>query len=158
MIQFLRKRCSWFCLLLLLKKPKIRTRSLFLLKERAGSTATAPTYKLKVTSFRKGTVAEWIDFCKAILELWRQNGITSTQDRETNICTILQGDLLISFEEKLQELIPSTSKDQETEVMEITDKAISASLNAVAQMVFPFRALKITPKTVDATQAKAQKA
>jgi hypothetical protein len=40
-----------------------------LLKQGAGNTATAPTYKLKVTRFCKGTVAEWINFRKAILEL-----------------------------------------------------------------------------------------
>jgi hypothetical protein len=85
---------------------------------------------------------EWIDFCKASLELWRQNGITNTQDRVTNISTILHGDLLTGFEETIQELTTSTSQDRETEMMEITDKTLSASLNAVAQMMFPFRALE----------------
>jgi hypothetical protein len=39
----------------------------FVLKQRAGSTATAPTYKLKVTRFCEGTVAEWIDFRKTMI-------------------------------------------------------------------------------------------
>ena len=60
------------------KKPKATDVIESVLKERAGSTATAPTYKLKVTRFCEGTVAEWINFRKAILELWRQNGITNT--------------------------------------------------------------------------------
>jgi hypothetical protein len=50
--------------------------------------------------------------------------------------------LLTGHAEKLQELITSTSKDGGTEVLEIRDKTVSASLNAVAQMVFPFRALE----------------
>jgi hypothetical protein len=128
------------------------------LKQGAGSTATAPTYKLKVKRFCKGTVAEWIDFHKAILKVQRQNGITSTQDRVANICTILQGDLLTGFEEKLeeklQELFTSTNKDGETEVLHITDETISVSLNAVIQM-FSFQSIG-NPKTVDATlHAKA---
>jgi hypothetical protein len=36
----------------------------FVLKQRAGSTTTAPNYKLKVTRFFEGTVVEWIDFEK----------------------------------------------------------------------------------------------
>jgi hypothetical protein len=45
----------------------------------------------------------------------------------------------------LQEFTTSTSKDSKTEVVERTDKTVAASLKAVAQMVFPFRALE-TPK------------
>ncbi len=58
----------------------------FVLKQRAGSTATAPTYKLTVARFCEGTVAEWIDIRKAIAELWRQNGITNPQDRSSYDC------------------------------------------------------------------------
>ena len=36
------------------EKPKATNIIKFLLKQRAGSTATAPTYKLKVTRFCKG--------------------------------------------------------------------------------------------------------
>jgi hypothetical protein len=127
------------------EKPKATNVIKFIMKQRAGSTATGPTYKLKVTRFCEGNVAEWIDFRKAILELLRQNGMTSTLDRVAIVSTILRGDSLSGFEEKLQELITSTIKDGETEVLQITDEIISESLNAVAQMVFPFRALE-TPK------------
>jgi hypothetical protein len=58
---------------------------------------TAPTYKLEVTRFCEGTVLEWIDFRKAIAELWRQKGRTNTQDRVANISTILREDLLTRF-------------------------------------------------------------
>jgi hypothetical protein len=51
------------------EKPKATNVIKFMLKQQAGSTATAPTYKLNVTRFCKGTVSEWIDFRKAIAEL-----------------------------------------------------------------------------------------
>ncbi len=124
------------------EKPKATDVIEFVLKQRAGSTATAPTYKLKVARFCEGTVSEWIDFRKAISELWRQNGITNTQDRVANISTILRGDSLTGFEEKIQELTTSTDEAGVTVTIEVTDETVNASLNAVAQMVFPFRALE----------------
>ena len=67
------------------EKPNATDVIEFLLKQQAGSTATA----LKVLRFCKGTVTEWISFRKAIAELWLQNGITNTQDKLSSICTIL---------------------------------------------------------------------
>jgi hypothetical protein len=52
------------------KKPKATDIIKVVLKQRAGSTTTAPTYKLKGTKFCEGTVVEWINFQKAISELW----------------------------------------------------------------------------------------
>ena len=124
------------------EKPKATDVIEFVLKQRAGSTATAPTYKLKVTRFCEGTVSEWIDFRKAISELWRQNGITNMQDRVANISTILRGDSLTGFEEKIQELTTTTDESGVLVTIEVTDETVTASLNAVAQMVFPFRALE----------------
>jgi hypothetical protein len=66
----------------------------FTLKQRAGSSATGSTYKLKVTRFCKGTVSEWINFRKAIKEVWKQNGRSSPSDRVANLSTILRGDSL----------------------------------------------------------------
>jgi hypothetical protein len=54
------------------KKPKATDVTKFLLKQRSGSTATAPTYKLKVKRFCERTVVEWIEFRKSVSELWRQ--------------------------------------------------------------------------------------
>jgi hypothetical protein len=48
------------------EKPKATDLTEFILKQRAGSTASAPTYKLKVSRFCEGTVSEWISFRKAI--------------------------------------------------------------------------------------------
>jgi hypothetical protein len=63
-------------------------------------------------------------------------------DRVANIITILCGDSLTGFEEKIQELSTSTGETGETVTIDITDKTFSASLNAVTQMMFPFRVLE----------------
>jgi hypothetical protein len=115
----------------------------FVLKQRADSTKTALTYTLKVTRFYKGTVAEWTSFQKAIS--WRHNNVMNMQDwvaRVASICTILCIDLLTGFEEKVQELIASTGKDGEIMNIPLNDETVLRSLNAVTQMMFPFRALK----------------
>ena len=124
------------------EKPNATDVIEFLLKQRAGSTATAPTYKLKVTRFCEGTVSEWITFRKAIAELWLQNGITSAYDKISSISTILRGDSLTGFEEKIEELTTSIDDDGETVTIALTDETVEEGLNAVAQMVFPFRALE----------------
>jgi hypothetical protein len=73
---------------------------------------------------------------------WGRINNPHTQDRVANISTVLRGDSLTGFEEKIQELTTSTDDTGETVTIEMTDETISASLNAVAQMVFPFRALE----------------
>jgi hypothetical protein len=125
------------------EKPKTTNLIEFLLKQRAGSTATAPTYKLKVSRFCEGTVTtEWISFRKAIAELWKQNGINNAPDKVASICTILSRDLLTGFEVKIEELTTSIDDTGETVTIDLTDETVTEGLNAVAQMVFPFRALE----------------
>jgi hypothetical protein len=68
--------------------------------------------------------------------------LSNAQDKIANICTILRGDSLTGFEEKIQELTTSVDDTGETVTMEITNKTVEEGLNAVAQMVFPFRALE----------------
>jgi hypothetical protein len=106
------------------EKPKATDLIKFILKQRAGSTSSAPTYKLKVSRFCEGTVSEWISFRKAIAELWKQNGLNNTQDKIANICTILHGDSLTGFEEKIQELTTSVDDTGETVTMEIANETV----------------------------------
>jgi hypothetical protein len=130
------------------KDEKLKATDLieFILKQWAGSTSSAPTYKLKVSRFCEGTVSEWISFRKAIAELWKQNGLNNAQDKIANICTILRGDLLTGFEEKIQELTTSVDDTGETVTMHGDNRRNR------------WRRLKCRkPKTVDATShAKAQ--
>jgi hypothetical protein len=115
----------------------------FNLKQRAGSGATASTYKIKVVRFCEGTVGEYINFCKAILELWTQNSITSPQDRIANVRAILRGDSHTAFNAKINELTQLTEADGSVTVLPFTDVIVMAGLNAVAEGVFPHRALQI---------------
>ena len=114
----------------------------FLAKQRAGSTATGPTYKVKVKRFNKGTVSKWIAVRKSIKELWDQNSITSQPDRIANICSILRGESLTQFEEKIDELTSITQPDGTVTTIAPDEAIVEAGLNAVAETIFPHRALE----------------
>jgi hypothetical protein len=114
----------------------------FLLKQRAGGTSTSPSYKLKVQRFCEGTVGEWIAVRKAIKELWTQNSILSQADRIANISAILRGESLTGFEEKIEELTHLTDAQGAITTIAVTEAMVEAGLNAVAETVFPFRALE----------------
>ena len=75
----------------------------FSLKVRAGSAATAPTYKRKVARFTSGTPAEWIAVLEALDEIFLQNSVTAASDQENVIRTILRGDSWTAFESSIQE-------------------------------------------------------
>ena len=47
----------------------------FAMKVRAGSGATAPTYKRRVARFANGTPNEWIDLLESLEELFAQNSL-----------------------------------------------------------------------------------
>ena len=114
----------------------------FLAKQRSGSTSTGPTYKVKVQRFNEGTVSEWIAVRKSIKELWEQNNITSQPDRIANICSILRGESLTGFEEKIDELTNVTLPDGTVTTVALDDVIVEAGLNAVAETIFPHRALE----------------
>ena len=115
----------------------------FLLKQRAGSGATAPSYKLKVHRFQEGTVGQWIAVRKSISELWVQNSLVSQTDRLANIKAILRGESLTVFEVAIEELTHDTNDDGTIETIILTDEMLLSGLNAVAETVFPHRALEI---------------
>jgi hypothetical protein len=114
----------------------------FLAKLRAGSTSTGPTYKVKVQRFNEGTVSKWIAVRKSIKELWEQNSITSQPDRIANICSILRGESLTGFEEKIDELTNVTLPDGMINTIALSDVIVEAGLNAVAETIFPHRVLE----------------
>lgn len=105
----------------------------FLLKQRAGSAATAPSYKLKVHRFQEGTVGQWIAVRKSISELWVQNSLVSQTDRLANIKAILRGESLTVFEAAIEELTHDTNDDGTIETIILTDEMLLSGLNAVAR-------------------------
>ena len=109
----------------------------FLVKQKAGSGSTAPAYKLKVARFNEGTVEEWIRVRKAISELWRQNAITSSGDRVSNVTAILRGESLTVFEAKIEELTYTTDEFGDVDIVALSEDMLLEALNAVAETVFP---------------------
>jgi hypothetical protein len=103
----------------------------FLVKQRAGSNAAAPSYKLKVARFNEGTVKDWIHVRKVI-----------SKDRVANVTAISRGEILTVFEAKIEEL---TSEDVDGADIDVpVDEAIGLSaLNAVAETAFPHKALEM---------------
>ena len=75
----------------------------FAMKVRAGSGATAPTYKRRVARFANGTPDEWINLLESLEELFTQNSLTSPEDRDNTIKTVLRGDSLTAYESTVQE-------------------------------------------------------
>ena len=93
--------------------------------------------------FCDGSVGEWLEVRKAISEQWIQNSIDRPQDRVSSVCTVLRGDSLTGFEEKIQELTTSTEENDKIAAVALTVEMVELGLNAVAQTVFPHRALKL---------------
>ena len=116
----------------------------FTLKQKAGSAKAADsTYKLKVHRFNEGTVQDWIAVRKAFAELWKQNAITAAPDRVANITSILRGESLSVFDSLIAELQVGIGTDGSPTVIPLDDVIIDKGLEAVAETVFPFRALEL---------------
>ena len=112
----------------------------FTLKLRAGSGTNAPTYKRKVARFNGGSPADWIEVLEALDEIFAQNALTSPQDRENTIRTILRGDSLTAFESSIYESRSNPEGPGERQIP-LTEEMITKALQAVSQDVFPHRAL-----------------
>ena len=70
------------------------------------------------------------------------NNFVSQPDRVANICSILRGESLTGFEEKIEELCDPTLPDGTQDSIALSDKIIKLGLNAVAETIFPHRALE----------------
>lgn len=112
----------------------------FSLHVRAGSAAkNAPTYKRKVARFNGGSPAEWIEVLEALDEIFARNGLSTPQDQENIVRTILRGDSWTAFESSLQESRENLDKPEEP--LPLTLEMINSALMAVSEDVFPHRAL-----------------
>ncbi len=114
----------------------------YLLKQRANSTSTAsPTYKMYVRRFCEGTVQEWITTRKALEEIWTQNAITSATDQLATVRAILRGESLTIFNATIEENGTSVDDQGVSTNVVLTAEGVLAGIHAVAETVFPFRAL-----------------
>jgi len=114
----------------------------YLLKQRAGATgSTATTYKMYVHRFCEGTVQQWITLRKNVEEIWTQNAITAPGDRLATVRAILRGESLTCFNASIEEQQSSTDDVGVVTRVTTTNESILAGILAVAETVFPHRAL-----------------
>ena len=66
----------------------------------------------------------------------------SQADRVANISSILRGESLTGFEEKIEELCRVTSPDGTMNAIPLLEDIVERGRNAVAGMIFPHRALE----------------
>ena len=115
----------------------------FNVKQRAGTTGTtAATYKMKVQRFCEGNVEEWIRARRAITEIWTQNSVTAPTDRHSNVCAILRGGSLTVYEEHVEEAKNPTDDEGVVTTVALSREMVLEGLDAVAETVFPHRALQ----------------
>jgi hypothetical protein len=116
----------------------------FQLKQRANSTAaptSATTYKIVLHRFDEGTVAQWITLRGRLQEIWTQNAITGPTDQLATVRSILRGESLTCLNAFIEEQSNTTDAQGVVVNVALTNAGVLAGLDAVAETVFPFRAL-----------------
>jgi hypothetical protein len=76
-------------------------------------------------------------------------------DKIADITSMLCKNSLTVFEKKIQELTTSTNEDGDIKFIETTDETITASLNAVAQMVFSKERFMTKCEAIKANEPKS---
>ena len=115
------------------------------LKTKPGSAAASTsTHKKSVKLFEEGTPQDWIDVLDAIHEIWEQNNITSASNRSAIIRTILKGESKACYDVAVEDNIALAMNDDDApNNRSVNEDDIAVGLDAVAQTVFPHRALLI---------------
>ena len=109
------------------------------LKAKAGSGASASTYKKFIRKFDEGSVQQWIDVLDDFDEIWTQNSVTNAKDRSAIVRSILQGESKNSYDVSVDE----QTKNEEGEETPLSTEIIKKALDSVGQTIFPHRALEI---------------
>ena len=110
----------------------------FELRARIGQPDTATKYKKYVRKFEEGTPQMWIDLVRDMTEIWTQNSMNGGTDRASTVRALVRGESLTAFETALQ---TARTGDDGVEAA-ISPEHVTTSLNAVAETVFPHRALE----------------
>ena len=122
--------------------PKDKTQFVsFDLKVRAGGNAGTPNYKKFIRTFEEGTPQGWMDVLSGLREIWAQNSVTGATDRAATVAAILKGDSFTAFETALDDA--RINPDDDAVLVAMTIAHVETALQAVAEIVFPFRALEI---------------
>ena len=110
----------------------------FELKTRVGQPDAQSKYKKYVRKFEEGEPQQWINLKRDINEIWTQNSVNGGTDRASTVRALLKGESLTAFETSLEE---ARTADDGT-VAAITPEHVTTAMEAVAQTVFPHRALE----------------
>lgn len=114
----------------------------YILKQKAGATgSTASTYKIYVKRFDENSVQSWIILRQKLVEIWTQNGVNSPSNRTATIRAVLRGESLTCFNASVEEQMTVENDQGVVTIMPLTLALVEAGMEAVAETVFPFRAL-----------------
>jgi hypothetical protein len=114
----------------------------YMLKQRANATAASPTtYKMYLRRFNEGTVEQWITLRGKLTEIWTQNAVTGPTDQLATVRSILRGESLTIFNAYIDEHSTYVNAEGVVTNIALTTAGVLAGLHAVAETVFPFRAL-----------------
>ena len=114
----------------------------YILKQKAGATgSTASTYKIYVKRFDENSVQSWIILRQKLVEIWTQNGVNSPSDCTATIRAVLRGESLTCFNASVEEQMTVENDQGVVTIMPLTLALVEAGMEAVAETVFPFRAL-----------------
>ena len=80
----------------------------------------------------------WIDLVKDVTKIWTQNSMAGGTDRASTVRSLIRGESLTAFEAALD-----TARTTDGVVAALTPEHVTTAMNAVAETVFPHRALEI---------------
>ncbi len=114
----------------------------YMLKQRANSTAASPTtYKMYLRRFNEGTVEQWITLRGKLTQIFTQNAVTGPTDQLATVRAILRGESLTCLNAYVEEHSSYVNEQGVTTAIALTTDGVLEGLHAVAETVFPFRAL-----------------
>ena len=119
-------------------------------KARVGAPETSATYKKFVRKFEEGTPHEWIKLLHSMREIWKQNSISGPVDRCLTVRALVRGELLTTFEATLDEKRMTEDGTMGSILMVHVEEA----LQAVAESVFPHRALETQKRWMNRAMKK----
>jgi hypothetical protein len=57
----------------------------------AGTGAGAPSYKMHLGTFDKGTPQEWMELLTGLCKIWQQNSVNSAHDHAATVAAFVEG-------------------------------------------------------------------
>ena len=109
-------------------------------RTRAGAPAANNSYKKYVRIFEEGSPQQWILLVGEIRLIWGQNSTNGPSDRAATMKAVLKGKSLTAFEAALEDACNNPDGDAQ---LPLTVAHIDEAIAAVAETVFPHRALEL---------------